>query len=56
MNPEYLYTSLRDVNVDNIPAGFKANFSGRSYEGGYLCEVRVKVKRVLRLWGIPGPD
>ena len=44
MNPEYLYTSLRDVNVDNIPQGFKTNFSGKGYEGGFLCEVRVKVK------------
>ena len=49
VNPVYVYTGLRDVNVDNIPPGFKTNFYGKVYEGGYLCEVRVKVKRDLGL-------
>ena len=49
MNPVYVYTCLRDVNIDNIPPGFKTNFYGKVYEGGYLCEVRVKVKGDFRL-------
>ena len=49
LNPVYLYTCLRDVNIDNIPPGFKTNFYGKGYDGGYLCEVRVKVKQGCRV-------
>ena len=44
-NPQFLYEDLKNINLSQIPPGFKnSNFRG-DIDGGYLCEIRLKVKK-----------
>ena len=49
-NPQFLYEELKNINLNQIPPGFKnPNFRGDT-DGGYLCEIRIKVNRTGRIW------
>ena len=48
-NPQFLYEELKNINLSQIPPGFKnPNFRGDT-DGGYLCEIRIKVNRTGRI-------